>query len=207
MISVMVAIPTGGRGWQPDFAMSFLDVATRPMAPALGEEPELRWVYHRSSNICQNRHNLVREAQKAKATHILWLDDDMTFPPDTLERLLLRKLPIVAANCTTRALPIITTAVKNNRRIKSLGKTGLEAIDQIGMAVMLTETSVFDKVPAPWFIFAWDKEFPDTYMSEDMYFCRKAKAHGIPVFVDHDLSQKIGHVGEIEYTHDMAETK
>jgi hypothetical protein len=187
--------------------MSLIDVVTRPIAEALGlvEEPPVRWCYHRSSALPQNRHNLVREAQKMGVSHILFLDDDMTFPPDTLERMLRAGKPIVAANCTTRALPIVTTAIKNEKRITSLGKTGLEYVDQVGMAVMLIDMKVFDRVPLPWFSFAWDAEYPDTYCSEDMFFCKKARAEGIPIVVDHELSQQIGHVGELEYRHDMVD--
>lgn len=205
--SILIAIPTGGRGWQPQFCMSWADIITRPMAPSLGltEEPIVRWCYHASSSLVQNRHNLVREAQNMGVSHIFWLDDDMTFPPDTLERFLCHKAPIVAANCTTRSLPIVPTAVKNEKRITSAGKTGVEYIDQIGMAVMLVEMSVYDKVPLPWFSFAWDQEYPDTYCSEDMYFCKKAKAAGIKILIDHDISQQIGHVGEMEYRHDLVD--
>lgn len=203
--SILVAVPTGKAGWAPDFCLSLLNVLVRPYAASLGfpQEPEIRWEYHRSSNVVQNRHNLVRSAQKLKSSHILWLDDDMTFPPDTLERLLKHKLPIVGANCTTRALPIIPVAVKNNERIPSAGKSGVERIDQVGLAVMLTETSVFDRVPLPWFLMEWDQQYPDTYCSEDMYFCRKAKKAGFQVAIDHDLSQQIGHIGEIEFDHSM----
>lgn len=203
--SVLVAIPTGKAGWAPDFCMSLLEVLVRPYAPALGVEPLIRWEYHRSSNVVQNRHNLVRAAKKMGVSHILWLDDDMTFPADTLERLLKHRLPIVGANCTTRALPIIPTAVKNDQRLPSLGKSGIESIDQVGMAVMLTETAVFDRVPLPWFLMEWDQRFPDTYCSEDMYFCRKAKSAGFRIFIDHDLSQQIGHIGEITYEHSMVD--
>lgn len=203
--SVMIAIPTGRGGWSADFCMSLIDVVTRPIAAALGyeTEPAVSWRYERSSAIVQNRHNLVRHAQQAGVSHILFLDDDMTFPADTLERLLRAGRPIVAANCPTRSIPIVPTAVKNDRRIVSMGKTGLELVNQVGLAVMLIDMKVFARIDLPWFSFAWDRQYPDTYCSEDMYFCKKARASGIGVWVDHLLSQEIGHVGEIEYRHEM----
>ncbi len=203
--SILVAIPTGRSGWSPEFCMSLLEVLVRPMAQELGlkDEPLLRWQYIRSSNVVQNRHNLVRAAQEMKVSHIMWLDDDMTFPADTLVRLLKTGFPIIGANCTTRALPIVPTAVKNDRRISSEGRHGLESIDQFGMAVVLTKTSIFDEIELPWFKMEWDARFPDTYMSEDMYFCRKAKTAGFKIVIDHDLSNQIGHIGEMTFDHSM----
>jgi len=209
MTAVLIAVPTGRSGWAPDFTMSLLELLTRPMAADLGlpEEPILRWSYHRSSNVCQNRHNLVRGAQKLGVSHILWLDDDMTFPADTLVRLLKHDRDIVTANCTTRAVPIVPTAIKRNQRIPSIGRRGLEIIDQVGLAVVLTRLEVFENVALPWFLFVWDPEFPDTYMTEDCYFFRKARAAGLDVWVDHDVSQEIGHIGELEFSHGMIDVK
>lgn len=203
--SVLIAIPTGRSGWSPDFAMSLLGLVTQPLKGGLrlAKEPVVRWCYHRSSALPQNRHNLVREAQKMGVSHLLFLDDDMTFPADTLGRLLARGALVAAANCTTRALPIIPTAVKNDQRVPSAGKTGIELVDQVGCAVMLIDMKVFDRVPLPWFKFEWDEAYPDTYCSEDMYFCKKVRAQGIGIAIDHDLSQQIGHVGEMEYAHSM----
>lgn len=205
--SFLIAIPTGRGGWAPDFVLSLINVIVKPMAVNCGwtEEPTMRWEYQRSANICQNRHNLVKSAMALGVSHILWLDDDMTFPPDTLERLIRHGLPIVAANCTTRVLPIIPTAVKNDHRITSLDKSGLESVDQLGLAVVLTETKVFASIPMPWFKMEWDQKFPDTYMTEDCYFFRKAREAGYRTMIDHDLSKEIGHIGEITYDHSMVD--
>ena len=205
--SILVAIPTGRSGWSPEFTFSLIAMLMRPIAASLGldAEPVIHWQYWRSSNLVQNRHNLAREAQELAVSHVLWLDDDMTFPPDTLERLLRPRLAIIGANCTTRAMPIIPTAVKNDQRIISAGRHGLESIDQFGMAVVLTERQVFDKIPLPWFKMEWDPRYPDTYCSEDMYFCRKAKACGFRVWIDHDLSNQIGHIGEMTFDHSMVD--
>lgn len=206
MISVAISIPSG-RDWKRDFCMSLIDMRDLSVRQSLGldYEPAQHIHYHASSNICQNRHNLVREAQKRECTHILWLDDDMRFPDDTLIRLLRHSLPFVAANCTTRAVPILPTAVKNGKRLPSVDRSGLEEVDQVGFGVVLCETRIFDAVAKPWFSFEWDPEFPDTYMSEDVYFCRKARASGFKIMIDHDLSNQIGHIGDMEFTHDMTE--
>jgi len=43
------------------------------------------------------------------------------------------------------------------------------------------------------------------YVGEDIYFCKLAQAHGFKVWVDHDLSKDVKHIGKMEFTHDHAE--
>jgi len=38
------------------------------------------------------------------------------------------------------------------------------------------------------------------YEPEDFYFCKKLRANGVSVYVDHDVSQEVAHVGDFEYT-------
>ena len=40
------------------------------------------------------------------------------------------------------------------------------------------------------------------FKGEDWYFCEKLEAAGIPIFVDHEASSFIGHIGNKVYTHD-----
>ena len=80
-----------------------------------------------SSNLPHNRSRCVERAFKLQATHILWLDTDMRFPPDTLFRLLGRKKPIVGANYRARNPPVFPTAVKGLKRVDTLEEsTGVE---------------------------------------------------------------------------------
>ena len=34
---------------------------------------------------------------------------------------------------------------------------------------------------------------------EDVYFCTMARVHGFEVWVDHDLSKEVTHIGQFEY--------
>jgi hypothetical protein len=43
------------------------------------------------------------------------------------------------------------------------------------------------------------------YIGEDIYFCKLAQANGMKVYVDHDLSKDVRHIGVMEFTHDHAE--
>lgn len=158
----------------------------------------------RSSLLIEGRHQIVVEALKDDATHILWLDDDMRFPPETLAVLLLHDKPIVGCNCPRRSSPVKPTATRGGNYVYSNGKTGLEEVETIGLAVMLTKTEVFREIPQPWFATAFAKHSPEKkYIGEDVFFCGRARERGYPILIDHGLSQKIGHTGPHAFTHDM----
>jgi hypothetical protein len=147
----------------------------------------------------QQRATLVGLATRWTATHVLWLDADMRFPPDTLTRLLAHEQPIVAANYITRRAPYRPVAEHREQGVLFTPPeaTGLVEVTYSGMGVMLVDTDVFRTVPTPWFSLGWSPK-SESYAGEDVYFCRKATEHGFPVLIDQDLSQHVKHVGEIE---------
>lgn len=127
------------------------------------------------------------------ATHILWLDADMTFPRDAAIRLLAHDKEIVAANYVSRTGRPRPTAMAGGLWVFSRDATGLEQVDHVGMGVFLMKTSVAQNLPHPRFWYSTDTE------TEDVYFCRLLKAAGHDIWVDHDLSKEVGHVGQYTY--------
>lgn len=158
--------------------------------------------------IADQRQKLVMMAIKQKADYVLFLDSDMRFPPYLLERLLSHGKDVVACNYATRRLPVKTVAFSDFAELKciySSDKTGLEEVDAVGMGAMLIKTEIFKKLPLPWFSISYLPS-GNMYIGEDIYFCKLAQANGIKVYVDHDLSKDVRHIGVMEFTHDHAET-
>lgn len=133
------------------------------------------------------------------ATHILWLDADMVLPPDTALRLLAHDVDVVAANYMTRVPPSRPTARRDGQRVSSSDATGLEAVDHVGMGAFLMKTSVLATLPSPRFWYSTPTE------TEDVYFCRLLRAAGHAIYVDHDLSREVGHVGHHTYRESRVE--
>ena len=127
------------------------------------------------------------------ATHVLWLDADMTFPPDAALRLLAHEKDIVAANYVTRVAPSRPTARRDGQCIWSGEATGLEAVDHVGMGVFLMRTSVVANIPRPRFWYSTPTE------TEDVFFCNRLREAGHTIYIDHDLSREVGHVGTFTY--------
>lgn len=154
----------------------------------------------RGTIIPQQRASLVTLAQRYGATHVLWLDSDMRFPPDTLERLLEHEQPIVAANYPTRRAPILPTAEHRDHGMLFTPPeaTGLAEVTHCGMGVMLVDMTVYAKIKQPWFILGFNPK-DGVYIGEDFYFLRRAREHGFATLIDQDLSKDVRHAGEMEF--------
>ncbi|HEX8526387.1 hypothetical protein [Allosphingosinicella sp.] len=164
-------------------------------------QPQLRMLMASSSNVALNRQTLAEIAVGSRADYVLWLDTDQTFPPDTLQMLFRHtgRAKVVGCNYARRTDPTGPTAlrIENGRpefiwTDEAKARAGpLDPVDSMGLGVCLTSTEVFKAIPKPWFA-------PDIN-GEDGYFFLKLRAAGVPAFVDHQLSLRIGHIGERVY--------
>ena len=157
----------------------------------------------RGTYIPQQRQTLAKAAMDAGATHCLWLDSDMRFPPDALRRLLQHNEPIVAANYAMRRVPILPTAEDKEKGslFTDEHSTGLAEVSQCGMGLMLVDVNVLRTIGEPYFVLGHS---PKGFVGEDYYFCHKARKHGYKILIDQDLSKEVRHVGEIEFTMEHA---
>jgi len=157
-------------------------------------------VTSRGTIIPQQRTELAKMALGYDATHILWLDSDMRFPKDALDRLLAHNEPIVACNYSTRRPPITPTAAQafNQHTFTDETSTGLQEVVRCGMGCMLVNMDVFKKLSAPWFALGYIPKEND-FVGEDVFFCQKAAHNGFAVLIDHDLSKEVEHLGEFPY--------
>ena len=148
----------------------------------------------------QVRHDTVAGALNAECDWLLFLDSDMRFPPDALLQLMARNQDVVAANYTGRKPPFYPVAVKQEgvRVYTDYETSGLEKVDQIGMGLMLVKADAIKKVAPPWFMVGWHTEV-GAYTGEDSYFCRKLQEAGASIWVDHDLSHDVMHMGTFEF--------
>lgn len=196
-----IAICTATRGfprWRHVVARDGLIIHTLTTPVQVDGAPtklELRSFMAESARVDDLRTALVGEAFKMKADWILWLDDDQTFPPDTLFRLLKHGLPVVGCNIRMRAHPTeqISAAfnvVDGERRRLPPRAEGLEKVEYLGLAVALTKIEIFRQIPQPWFVMG-----PH---DQDGHLCELLRARGISPVVDHGLSREVGHLAEVD---------
>jgi hypothetical protein len=151
--------------------------------------------------IVNQRQDLAQASLDAGATHILFIDADMRFPKDAIFRLLQRDEAIVAANYSTRKLPLQPVAFRDDTTTERVyteqDDTGLESVAAIGMGLMLIKAEVFQKMPKPWFFIHYQN---GVYSGEDIWFCRSARETGFKVMLDHDISHQVRHIGGFEFS-------
>ena len=149
-----------------------------------------------STYIHVGREWFLEASIKQGADHVLWLDSDMTFPQETAILLYGHDLPIVGCNYVTRTGGDLFTAqrVDGSRVVTSPISAGLESVDAMGFGVVLMRTDIVNGLARPWFRHGLNQQGGD--IGEDIMFCRAVRAAGHEIFIDHDLSKEVGHIGQ-----------
>jgi len=203
-LNVVVCVPSTGV-WASSFGHALTIMAADFMTwrPPGCKSKFIQVFTQDSSMLVQSRHDLVKNALAAKASHVLFLDSDMVFPKDLLQRLLEANKDIIGVNCTTRGWPVTHIAHDFMQDlVDSRQRSGLERVQQVGLAVMLIRADVLRAMRPPLFMMEW---VPDTgsYCGEDIYFCQLAQEAGFDVWIDHDLSKQVLHVGHMAFGPDL----
>jgi len=170
---------------------------TYDLVELIRRDPSVQYGMSLGSMLGNLRHAMVKGALSNGATHILMIDSDMRFPPDTLERLLAHHVDIVGANYVPRGGQGTTARYSDGSYVPSQERTGLEPVHVVGCGVVLISAQVFRALDPPWFPTPWDEE-SEQHVSEDVWFCVHAKKAGFQPYVDHDLSRDVKHVGWVE---------
>lgn len=151
-----------------------------------------------STYIHVGREYFLEAALRQGATHVLWLDTDISVPRETAVLLSMHEQPIVACNYVMRNASDLFTAFRDEQRVPThADSTGLEAVDYCGMGAMLMRTDVVANLGRPWFRHGLNELGGD--MGEDVMFCRGVERAGYTIYIDHDLSQQVGHIGQHTY--------
>jgi glycosyltransferase involved in cell wall biosynthesis len=149
------------------------------------------------THVVTARNAIVAEARELEAEWILWLDDDMSPPPDLLERLHSTGEPFVGAVAYKREPPYQPCVFRLDE-LKAVPfdpepEAGLVDADLTGFACILTHRSVYDAV--------WDRTDGHPFAlqgkncGEDFYFCLQARKAGFQLRILADCT--VGHAGDL----------
>lgn len=135
--------------------------------------------------------------------YVLWLDDDMVFQPDLLEKLIADDVDVAAGLFVGRRYPYEPAIWKSivcgdegryDEKYYDYPEDSLFEIDACGMAAVLVKTNVIQTV-----IDQYHRTFePISGYGEDISFCIRAKNAGFKVWCDSRV--KVGHVGRYIFT-------
>ena len=156
--------------------------------------------------IQQSRWQLANKALDWGADYTIWFDSDMRFPKDVISKLIQHDKHIVGTNYPTRKWPLIEPTafiddLHQTRTYTTEKSSGLEEVASLGFGCIAIKAEVFDAIPNPWFLVPWSEQMDEFDCGEDIFFCRKARDNGFRVYLDHDLSKKVAHIGNREYTY------
>lgn len=198
--SIYIAIPTC-RDWKAGFATSMLALTSKLTSDFYKGKIEGVHVNNQISSLLPwGRQLMLDDALKDDSfTHILWIDDDTKFNPSVIDSLLSRKLSFVAVNMCRKEIGSEGIAAdENGKGIDSSGKHGIEEVSRTGLGMALMEISMLRKLKKPHFEIIW-LEDRQTYMGEDDYLCGLIREAGFKLYIDHDASNMVGHIGDYSY--------
>ena len=143
------------------------------------------------------RNNLVQKAVDEEADYLFFVDSDVGFPQDTVKKLVAHKKEIVSGLYFSKILPflpVLYTKLKKKGYVQRIEyPEGLFETDAVGAGCLLIKTSAFKKIKKPYFSFSERDVVEGQPLSEDIYFCEKARAAGLKVHCD--SSVKCSHHG------------
>jgi len=187
-LTIAIGIPTVGMlHWR--FAADF-------MALQLPTDTKVLW--QTRTMIDTARNTLVEKVLLDKSiTHLLMIDDDMTFESDMLVRMLEHDVDIIGALAFKRTddfRPCVYNLKEGTNDHFSILPTTFQEVDVVGTGGMLIKRHVLEKIEVPHFETWYAKDGTGKHWSVDFDFCMKAKKAGFKIHVDPTI--KMGHIGE-----------
>lgn len=150
------------------------------------------------------RNNLARQAIKAEADYVLWLDSDMVFAPDLLQRMLKvsqeNNIDFLTGLCFRRKppyTPCLFDKLEKREGDKGASYTAIVSVPDgrfkvggCGFAGVLMTTDVILSVSAKFGGRMFD---PLPGFGEDVAFCWRARQCGYDIWCDSEI--ELGHIG------------
>ncbi len=147
----------------------------------------------------QARNVIIDQAIDNGCTHIFFMDDDMTPPPDTIMKLLAHDKDIVTGLYLMRSYPHFPVAFDAafdngyNKFIYLSGdKGGLVEITNCGLGCVLIKTDVFKKLEKPYVRLG---EIQKDGWCDDVGFFNRVRAAGVKLYCDMDT--RVGHLTSV----------
>lgn len=168
------------------------------------------------SCISQGRSKIIYDAVYRRGfEEVLWIDSDVSFHPDDVEKIRSHNLPIVGASYPMKGWPIMTVAPLNKKRIIFDQKRGgLVEVKALATGFLFIKSEVFHRMKEklnlpvcntsfsaetiPFFKpEIWVENGNSYFLGEDFSFCYNASKCGYKIMLDSSI--KLGHVGKYVY--------
>ena len=191
-LKVLIAVPTVGQ-IPTKTVMSLIMLMFQKT-----EAVEYLLRFTENSLVYDARNEMAKIAVEGNADYVLWIDSDMTFPADALQRMLADDKDVVTGLYFTRHgdhKPVIYHHVGEDGTIpvKHVPNELFE-VEGCGFGMVLMKTSVLRKVAEAYHLLF----HPIPSLGEDLSFCYRWKQLGGKIWCDPSI--KCGHIGECVFT-------
>lgn len=184
--------------------MSTIPIQTVGSLLALDKPDGSEFYFVSNSLVYDARNECVQNAINGGFDYVLFIDSDMVFPKDSIERLINRNVDIVTGVYYARRgnhFPVIFSKVRPKSFFRKQIATKIEKVDKpffevagCGMGLCLIKTEVFKKMYAK----KWEPFRPMRLLGEDLSFCYRASKLGYKIYADSTI--ELGHIGDKIYT-------
>jgi FkbM family methyltransferase len=221
MKRVFLAVPVYG-GVDPHFFCSMLNLVA-PQDPPRSYSMRVRTLIG-DSLVSRARNALAAEFLRGDCSHLLFVDSDLVFSPEHVERLLSHEVPIVAG-CYPKKQRKLAWVANLLDPPGEPDARGLHSVKYAGTGFLCIAREVFEAMVARWPEIEYDPDdgeaqgpywdffavgpwtCPRTgrrrYLSEDWWFCQRALDLGYEVLMDTHVVLK--HSGGMVYPVDSLE--
>lgn len=146
------------------------------------------------------RNLAVQVTLDSKADYLLFVDDDVIVPADSLERLIACDADIAAGDVLIRGYPFDHMCFRwtgeDKKVMKALSEypphSKIINVDAVGCSLCLIRRELLEKIPSPYFITGVNH-------TEDVYFCLKAREFDPGCTIKVDTLLTCGHILWPEY--------
>lgn len=193
-VSILLAIPAWSGSLNTLVIDSIFEAVRFADKQLVGVEIHPLWLQRGMvDRVRQQAHD---KAVDEKHDYIMWWDDDIVAPKDTICRLFKHNVDIVSGMAFKRTEPFAMFGFKQvSGKLGDMSKmhhlplnkkgTGLVEVDGTGTGCMLMRTDVVNGLEKPWWV--WP-----TQGSEDLALCARLREKGIKVYIDTDI--ELGHL-------------
>jgi hypothetical protein len=157
-------------------------------------------VNEKTSLVHVGRNAIVENALKMDADYLLFLDTDMLFPRDLVQKLMAHKRSVVCCDAVRRRPPFSTVVTPvGGGSIDHNNCEELVEVEGASGAILLVDMKVFKTLEYPYFDVKLIEGEKREWLGEDYYFTKKVRESGRKVWCDTKASLEIGHIGTRGY--------
>lgn len=178
------------------------------------------WRLYGASAIDQARSQMASDALNAGFEELMWIDADIDFPFDAVNRLRALDLPVVCGVYAKKGRRELVVHFEPGTEQLVFGKDGgLLEIKYAATGFLLTKRSVYEKIQAQEQLPVCNRQFGNPtvpyflpmivedgenhwYLGEDFAFSERCRRSGFPIIADTRI--RLGHIGREAYSWEEA---